>query len=117
MKLLNQRIVPQGLNRRLKEVTVAVPRPVSKKKGKSQPPVNRVYADSYFEVPVLNIKRVRVGTVELNHEVFGEQLRSDIIYRCLRHRVLQRRNADGIKPTKTISNIRGSGAKIRPQKG
>merc|ERR1712137_101573 len=82
-------------------------------------PANQVFVSdrSYFEAPVLNLKREQISTIQLDQTIFGSPLRSDIIYRCLVSCVLSRRNADGIKPTKIISTIRGSGAKIRPQKG
>lgn len=58
-----------------------------------------------------------MSTIKLPDAIFGETLRSDIIYRCLRHRVIQRRNQNGIRPTKTVTTISGSGKKPRPQKG
>uniref|UniRef100_A0A7S4ISN3 Large ribosomal subunit protein uL4m n=1 Tax=Vannella robusta TaxID=1487602 RepID=A0A7S4ISN3_9EUKA len=74
------------------------------------------YPHGYFEAPVVNWNRKLRGTCTLPSSIFGEVLRTDIIHRCLRHRVLKRASQDGIKPTKTVSTISGSGRKPHPQK-
>lgn len=75
------------------------------------------YPHDYFDAPILNWERQQMGQIKLPEAIFGEALRSDIIYRCLRHRVLKRKSQDGIRPTKNVSTISGSGRKPRPQKG
>jgi len=77
----------------------------------------REYPHGYFEAPVLNWQREVTGTYAMPSAIFGEVLRADIIHRCLIARMAQRRNLDGIKASKTVSDISGSGLKPRPQKG
>merc|ERR1712100_363723 len=75
------------------------------------------YPEDYFTAPVVNWDREFQSTVSLPKDIFGEVLRTDIIHRCVLHRVYQRRSQDGVKPTKTVTTISGSGRKPRPQKG
>ena len=79
--------------------------------------VTKQYPQGYFEAPVLNWKRDLCGTFTIPASIFGEVLRSDIIHRCLVSRILERRAQDGVKATKTVTNMSGSGKKPRPQKG
>ena len=75
------------------------------------------YPHGYFEAPVLNWQREITSTYAMPPAIFGEALRSDIIHRCLISRMSQRRSLDGIKASKTVTDISGSGKKPRPQKG
>jgi len=60
-----------------------------------------------------------VGTIHLSSDVFGQDpIRVDILHRCV---VYQRNKKRGLRNngarTKTISEVSGSGRKVRPQKG
>lgn len=60
-----------------------------------------------------------IGTIHLSSDVFGcDPIRVDILHRCVvyqRNKKRGRRN--GGARTKTISEVSGSGRKVRPQKG
>merc|ERR1712100_418553 len=60
------------------------------------------YPEDYFTAPVVNWDREFQSTVSLPKDIFGEVLRTDIIHRCVLHRVYQRRSQDGVKPTKVL---------------
>lgn len=73
-----------------------------------------------LHVPVLDIKSAEeVGTFHLSPQTFGcSPVRVDILQRCVvwqRNKKRGRRNPGAI--TKTINTKRGSGRKVRPQKG
>lgn len=73
-----------------------------------------------LHVPVVDIKTgEEVGTFHLSEKTFGnDPVRIDILHRCVvwqRNKKRGKRNAGAI--TKTVSEVRGSGRKVRPQKG
>jgi len=73
-----------------------------------------------LHVPVVDIKTgEEVGTFHLSESTFGnDPVRVDILQRCVvwqRNKKRGKRNAGAI--TKTVSEVRGSGRKVRPQKG
>ncbi|KAL3776704.1 hypothetical protein ACHAW5_005573 [Stephanodiscus triporus] len=73
-----------------------------------------------LHVPVLDIKTGEaVGTIHLSERTFGnDPVRVDILHRVVvwqRNKKRGRRNAGA--RTKTIHEVRGSGRKVRPQKG
>ncbi|KAI8908044.1 ribosomal protein L4 domain-containing protein, partial [Gorgonomyces haynaldii] len=57
----------------------------------------------------------RVGLVELNRNVFGQELRQDIVSRVLRYE--ESWFAQGTESTKALGQVRGSTRKPFPQKG
>lgn len=73
-----------------------------------------------LHVPVLDIKTgEEVGTFHLSEKTFGnDPIRVDILQRVVvwqRNKFRGKRNAGAI--TKTVSQVSGSGRKVRPQKG
>mmetsp|Transcript_15274 Transcript_15274/g.27769 ORF Transcript_15274/g.27769 Transcript_15274/m.27769 type:complete len:416 (+) Transcript_15274:117-1364(+) len=73
-----------------------------------------------LHVPVIDIKTgEEVGTFHLSEKTFGnDPIRVDILQRCVvwqRNKKRGFRNAGAI--TKTVSQVSGSGRKVRPQKG
>lgn len=73
-----------------------------------------------LHVPIIHFaKNEKSGTIHLSSEVFGQEpIRTDILHRCVvyqRNKV--RGNRNGGARTKTISEVSGSGKKMRNQKG
>mmetsp|Transcript_7751 Transcript_7751/g.13670 ORF Transcript_7751/g.13670 Transcript_7751/m.13670 type:complete len:415 (+) Transcript_7751:123-1367(+) len=73
-----------------------------------------------LHVPVLDIKTGEaVGTFHLSSQTFGnDPVRVDVLHRVVvwqRNKKRGKRNAGA--RTKTVSEVRGSGRKVRPQKG
>lgn len=68
-----------------------------------------------MEYQVTNLDNKKVGTIELSDEVFGLAPRTDLLHRMVRYQLAKRRA--GTHKTKTISEVRGSTAKIYRQKG
>jgi large subunit ribosomal protein L4 len=76
-----------------------------------QPPAVYVTLSHLVPPPPNAVEQV----VQLNHTVFAEPIRRDILHAC----VVQHRDGlrQGSANTKTRAEVRGSGRKIRPQKG
>lgn len=68
-----------------------------------------------MEYQVTNLDNETVGSIELSDEVFGLAPRADLLHRMVRYQLAKRRA--GTHKTRTISEIRGSTAKISRQKG
>lgn len=68
-----------------------------------------------MKVTVKNFENKDVGSIELNDEVFGAEIRQDILHRMVRYQ-LNKRQA-GTHKTKDISEVSGSGKKPFKQKG
>lgn len=68
-----------------------------------------------MEYQVTNLDNKKVGTIELSDDVFGLAPRTDLLHRMVRYQLAKRRA--GTHKTKTISEVRGSTAKIYRQKG
>jgi len=59
-----------------------------------------------------------VGTIHLDEDVFGcSPIRTDILHRVVVYQRNKKRGKRYAAKTKTISEVRGSGKKMRPQKG
>lgn len=68
-----------------------------------------------MKVDIINLEAKNVGSIELADEVFGTEVRSDILQRCVEWQRAKRRA--GTHKTKTISEVRGTTAKPYRQKG
>ena len=66
-------------------------------------------------VDVLNWKKEKVGSVDLKDEVFGAELRNDLLHLVVRWQLAKRRQ--GTHQVKTRSTINGTGKKPFKQKG
>src|SRR5215471_11475828 len=68
-----------------------------------------------MKIDVVNSKKETVGSVDLNDEVFGGRVKTDLIWEA----VVQENAADrrGTHQTKTRANVSGSGKKPWRQKG
>ena len=87
----------------------------------AQPLPQRLYVQVYSFPPDNSLSNTNdtVGTLYLNEMVFGRTpIRTDLIHRVV---VYQRNKKRGLRNagarTKTISEVSGSGKKMRPQKG
>lgn len=73
-----------------------------------------------LHVPIIHFKDgSEVGTIHLSSEAFGQDpIRTDILHRCIVYlRNKKRGKRNGGARTKTISEVSGSGKKVRNQKG
>jgi large subunit ribosomal protein L4 len=68
-----------------------------------------------MKVDILDTKYEPSGLLELSDELFGLEIRADILSRVVRWQLAKRRA--GTHSTKTIGFVRGSGKKIVKQKG
>ncbi|MDE0202007.1 MAG: 50S ribosomal protein L4 [Rhodospirillaceae bacterium] len=68
-----------------------------------------------MKVDVIDFKAKRVGEIELADEVFGVDVRPDLMHRTVRWQLAKRRA--GTHKTKTVAEIRGSTRKPFKQKG
>ena len=66
-------------------------------------------------IDVVDIKNSKVGKLELADEVFGVDVRSDLMHSSVRIQLLNRRGGNAC--TKGRSDVRGGGAKPWKQKG
>lgn len=103
--------IPNQSNR-LKELSVT-----ETSKDPLQTFEKKEYSVGYYEAPIVNLLRQQTGTIQLPEAIFGEAIRPDIIHRCLLSRLSIRKNQDGVKPTKLISDVSGSNKKMKKQKG
>jgi large subunit ribosomal protein L4 len=72
-------------------------------------------SEAKLEVPIVNLERHFLGTIQLDNEVFGQEIRKDLIHRV----VVWQRAAErqGTHQTKSRGEVSGSGKKPHPQKG
>lgn len=68
-----------------------------------------------MKLTVKNLENKEVGSIELNDDVFGAEIRQDILHRMVRYQ-LNKRQA-GTHKTKDISEVSGTGKKPFKQKG
>jgi large subunit ribosomal protein L4 len=68
-----------------------------------------------MKVDMINLDAKNVGSIELSDAVFGAEVRSDIMQRCVEWQRAKRRA--GTHATKTVAQIRGTTAKPYNQKG
>ncbi len=68
-----------------------------------------------MKVDVINLDAKNVGSVDLADEVFGAEVRGDLLQRCVEWQRAKRRA--GTHKTKVVSEIRGTTAKPYRQKG
>jgi large subunit ribosomal protein L4 len=86
----------------------------------SQEQVFAIPLPQRLHVPIIHFaENEKSGSIHLSQEVFGlDPIRTDILHRCVvyqRNKVRGKRN--GGARTKTISEVSGSGKKVRNQKG
>ncbi len=68
-----------------------------------------------MKVNVLNLENKEVGSVELNKDIFGQELRNDILHQVVNWQLAKRRA--GTQKTKTRSEVHGTTKKPFAQKG
>ncbi len=68
-----------------------------------------------MKVDVINLDAKNVGSIDLADEVFGAEVRSDLLQRCVEWQRAKRRA--GTHKVKVVSEIRGTTAKPHRQKG
>lgn len=68
-----------------------------------------------MKITVKNLQNKDAGSIELNDDVFGVEIRQDILHRMVRYQ-LNKRQA-GTHKTKDISEVSGTGKKPFKQKG
>jgi len=66
-------------------------------------------------VDLYKMDGTKVGTYELNDEIFGIEPNPDVVHQAVVQYLANQRQ--GTKSTKTRAEVRGGGAKPRPQKG
>lgn len=68
-----------------------------------------------MKITVKNLENKDAGSIELNDEVFGVEIRQDILHRMVRYQLNKRQS--GTHKTKDISEVSGTGKKPFKQKG
>lgn len=68
-----------------------------------------------MKADIINLDAKNVGSIELADSVFGVEVRSDIMHRCVEWQRAKRRA--GTHATRTVSQIQGTTAKPHAQKG
>ncbi len=68
-----------------------------------------------MKVDVINLDAKNVGSIDLADEVFGAEVRNDLLQRCVEWQRAKRRA--GTHKVKVVSEIRGTTAKPHRQKG
>jgi large subunit ribosomal protein L4 len=68
-----------------------------------------------MKADIINLDAKNVGSIELADSVFGVEVRSDIMHRCVEWQRAKRRA--GTHATRTVSQIQGTTAKPHNQKG
>ena len=68
-----------------------------------------------MKVDVINLDAKNVGSIDLADEVFGAEVRNDLLQRCVEWQLAKRRA--GTHKVKVVSEIRGTTAKPHRQKG
>lgn len=66
-------------------------------------------------VDVVNTKNEKVGSVDLNDELFGKKVHTDLIWEAVVHEQAEKRR--GTQKAKTRGEVQGSGKKLWKQKG
>lgn len=68
-----------------------------------------------MQLDVVNASNQKVGALDLRDEVFGQRVRTDLIWEAVRHE--QAEGRAGTHATKSRGNVAGSGRKLWKQKG
>ena len=68
-----------------------------------------------MQLDVVNTSNQKVGALDLRDEVFGNRVRTDLIWEAVRHEQAEARR--GTHATKTRGEVAGSGRKLWKQKG
>jgi large subunit ribosomal protein L4 len=68
-----------------------------------------------MQLDVVNASNQKVGALDLRDEVFGNRVRTDLIWEAVRHE--QAEGRQGTHATKTRGEVAGSGRKLWKQKG
>ena len=68
-----------------------------------------------MKVTVFNLKREKVGEIDLSDEVFGAEVKEQLFYEVVKAQLASRRS--GTKATKERSAVAGSSKKLYRQKG
>ena len=68
-----------------------------------------------MQLDVVNTSNKKVGALDLRDEVFGNRVRTDLIWEAVRHEQAEARR--GTHATKTRGEVAGSGRKLWKQKG
>src|ERR671912_36474 len=68
-----------------------------------------------MQLDVVNTSNEKVGALDLRDEVFGNRVRTDLIWEAVRHEQAESRR--GTHATKTRGEVAGSGRKLWKQKG
>jgi large subunit ribosomal protein L4 len=68
-----------------------------------------------MQLDVVNTSNKKVGALDLRDEVFGNRVRTDLIWEAVRHEQAEARR--GTHATKTRGDVAGSGRKLWKQKG
>lgn len=68
-----------------------------------------------MQLDVVNASNQKVGALDLRDEVFGNRVRTDLIWEAVRHEQAEARR--GTHATKTRAEVAGSGRKLWKQKG
>lgn len=68
-----------------------------------------------MQLDVVNASNKKVGAIDLRDEVFGQRVRTDLIWEAVRHEQAEARR--GTHATKTRGEVAGSGRKLWKQKG
>ena len=68
-----------------------------------------------MQLDVVNTSNKKVGALDLRDEVFGNRVRTDLIWEAVRHEQAESRR--GTHATKTRGEVAGSGRKLWKQKG
>lgn len=67
------------------------------------------------KIDVVNIKGEKVGDIELSDNIFGVEVRNDILHMSVINQLANKRQ--GTQSTRTVSEVRGGGRKPWRQKG
>ena len=68
-----------------------------------------------MKVTVFNLKKEKVGEIDLSDEVFGAEVKEQLFYEVVKAQLASRRS--GTKATKERSAVSGSSKKLYRQKG
>lgn len=68
-----------------------------------------------MQLDVVNASNQKVGAIDLRDEVFGQRVRTALIWEAVRHEQAERRS--GTHATKSRGEVAGSGRKLWKQKG
>ncbi len=68
-----------------------------------------------MQLDIVNASNQKVGALDLRDEVFGQRVRTDLIWEAVRHEQAEQRA--GTHATRSRGNVAGSGRKLWKQKG